>query len=173
MAQFQYKARDGQGRLSSGTVAAPSASQAGVILRGQGMFVIAVQEAVDKAAKASRSKPKPQAAPQSISTSVDKPADDDDEWQPTVGRQKIRRTDVITFAHQLAVMVDTGVSLSEALSCCADQSESEGFKKVMYGHLYRTTPIRMTTTFVMEKKWVVPKWMYPKDYFPPYLSGAG
>lgn len=132
MAQFQYKARDGQGRLNEGTVAAPSASQAGAILRGQGMFVIAVQEAVGKAAKAVRpastSKPnkpsKPAAKPLGKDT-------DDDEWQPSVGRQKIRRQDVITFAHQLAVMVDTGVSISEALSCCADQSESDGFKKVL------------------------------------------
>ena len=128
MAQFQYKARDGQGRLSEGTVAAPSASQAGAILRGQGMFVIGVQEAVGKAVKAAR--------PSKAQTST-KPAakartgDDDDDWEPTVGRQKIRRQDVITFAHQLAVMVDTGVAISEALSCCADQSESDGFRKVL------------------------------------------
>lgn len=128
MAQFQYKARDGQGRLSEGTVAAPSASQAGAILRGQGMFVIGVQEAVGKAVKAAR--------PNKAQTST-KPAakartgDDDDDWEPTVGRQKIRRQDVITFAHQLAVMVDTGVAISEALSCCADQSESDGFRKVL------------------------------------------
>lgn len=38
---------------------------------------------------------------------------------------------MITFAHQLAVMVDTGVSISEALSCCAEQSESAGFKRVL------------------------------------------
>jgi len=131
MAQFQYKARDGQGRLSTGTVAAPSASQAGAILRGQGMFVIAVQEAIGKAAKAARgNSPKPNNPAKPSSLTIDK-AGDDDEWEPTVGRQKIRRTDVITFAHQLAVMVETGVSISEALSCCADQSESEGFKKVL------------------------------------------
>lgn len=131
MAQFQYKARDGQGRLSTGTVAAPSASQAGTILRGQGMFVIAVQEAVGKAAKAVRPKsPKPQNPAQLSAATIDKAGDDDD-WEPTVGRQKIRRSDVITFAHQLAVMVETGVSISEALSCCADQSESEGFRKVL------------------------------------------
>lgn len=134
MAQFQYKARDGQGRLSTGTVAAPSASQAGAILRGQGMFVIAVQEAVGKAVHAARpsasTKPNHPAAAKSIDKRV-AANDDDDDWEPTVGRQKIRRQDVITFAHQLAVMVDTGVSISEALSCCADQSESEGFKKVL------------------------------------------
>lgn len=50
MAQFHYKARDGQGRLNTGTVAAPSASQAGAVLRGQGMFVVAIQEAIGQSA---------------------------------------------------------------------------------------------------------------------------
>ncbi|MGB0767334.1 MAG: type II secretion system F family protein [Phycisphaeraceae bacterium] len=132
MAQFQYKARDGQGRLNTGTVAAPSASQAGAILRGQGMFVIAVQEAAGQAAKAAKAVKAASAKAQapSVAATIDRSADDE-EWEPTVGRQKIRRQDVITFAHQLAVMVETGVSISEALSCCADQSESEGFKKVL------------------------------------------
>ncbi|MEM6504408.1 MAG: type II secretion system F family protein [Planctomycetota bacterium] len=131
MAQFQYKARDGHGRLNEGTVAATTASQAGAILRGQGMFVVAVQEAVGRAAKAARPAPAPKNPTRPMSRTIDKAKDDDDDWEPTVGRQKIRRQDVITFAHQLAVMVDTGVSISEALSCCADQSESEGFKKVL------------------------------------------
>ena len=128
MAQFQYKARDGQGRLSEGTVAAPSASQAGAILRGQGMFVIGVQEAVGKAVKAARHN---KAQTSTKPAAKARTGDDDDDWEPTVGRQKIRRQDVITFAHQLAVMVDTGVAISEALSCCADQSESDGFRKVL------------------------------------------
>jgi len=137
MAQFTYKARDGQGRLNEGTLAAPSASQAGAILRGQGMFVIAIKEALGRAAK-----PVPTAKPSSAKTDTAKAAPKrqgaandtslaDDNWQPTVGRQKIRRQDVITFSHQLAVMVDTGVSISEALSCCAEQSESGWFRKVL------------------------------------------
>lgn len=130
MAQYQYKARDGQGRLSEGTVAAPSATQAGAILRGQGMFVIAIQEALGRAAAPKRPA-RNSAPPDSSARARPTPAEDGDDWEPTVGRQKIRRQDVITFAHQLAVMVDTGVSISEALSCCADQSESEGFKKVL------------------------------------------
>ena len=135
MPQFQYKARDGQGRLNTGTLAAPSASQAGAMLRGQGMFVIAINEALNKAVKAAA---KPAAKPaKSKAQATTKPRGktiddaDDDEWEPVVGRQKIRRQDVITFAHQLAVMVETGVSISEALSCCAEQSESEGFKRVL------------------------------------------
>ena len=127
MAQFQYKARDGQGKLNTGTVAAPTATQAGAVLRGQGMFVIAIQEAIGKAANSASSR---SVAKRGASAIKSNHAGDDD-WEPTVGRQKIRRQDVITFAHQLAVMVDTGVSISEALSCCAEQSESGGFKKVL------------------------------------------
>lgn len=132
MAQFKYKARDGHGRLNEGTIVAPTASQAGAILRGQGMFVVAVQEALGKAVKTAAKKNKantsPNRPPHVFQTDT---SNDDDEWQPTVGRQQIRQQDVITFAHQLAVMVDTGVSISEALHCCAEQSESEGFKKVL------------------------------------------
>lgn len=140
MAQFHYKARDGQGRLSTGTVAAPSASQAGAVLRGQGMFVVAIQEAIGQSAgkpeKARQAQPtakapRDRAANTAAHPALRAPASEQDDWQPTTGRQKIRRQDVITFAHQLAVMVDTGVSISEALSCCAEQSESAGFKRVL------------------------------------------
>lgn len=134
MAQFQYKARDGRGQLNTGTIAAPNASQAGAILRGQGMFVVAIQQAAGKAAKAARSVSQPKAsshAPSKPAPKAIRQDADDDDWEPSVGRQKIRRQDVITFSHQLAVMVDTGVSISEALSCCADQSESDGFKMVL------------------------------------------
>ncbi len=137
MPQFQYKARDGQGRLSTGMVAAPTPSQAGAILRGQGMFVVAIQEAIGKAAAAAAATASRPARSQSQDISkprarpIDKAVDDEDEWEPVVGRQKIRRQDVITFAHQLAVMVETGVSISEALSCCSEQSESAGFKRVL------------------------------------------
>ena len=129
MAQFQYKARDGQGKLNTGTVAAPSASQAGAILRGQGMFVVAIQEAIGKAVKPKN--PRQRAVRKTVQSGKTGLADDEDDWEPTTGRQKIRRQDVITFAHQLSVMVETGVAISEALTCCADQSESEGFKRVL------------------------------------------
>jgi len=128
MAQYQYKARDGQGRLNTGNVAAPSASQAGAILRGQGMFVIALEEAIGKAAAATKSR-RPAATSKPKSKAIDH--DDDDDWEPVVGRQKIRSNDVISFSHQLAVMVDTGVAISEALTCCAEQTESEGFRRVL------------------------------------------
>lgn len=131
MAQYQYKARDGQGRLSTGTLAAPTASQAGAILRGQGMFVVAIQEALGKAATPRPSKSDKTYVKSSALVAAANLAKDDDEWEPTVGRQKIRKQDVIMFAHQLAVMVDTGVSISEALSCTAEQTESVRFKQVL------------------------------------------
>ena len=53
------------------------------------------------------------------------------------------------------------------------EHDTFGFKKVMYGYLHHAKPIRLTTIFSGVKKWVVPRWLHPKDMFPPYLSGAG
>lgn len=102
MPQFQYKTRDSKGDTATGTIAAETAEEAGAKLRAQGQFVITLDESHDA-----------------------------DDWQPKTGRQRIKRQDVITFSHQLSVMVDTGVPISDALSCCAEQSECEGFKVVL------------------------------------------
>lgn len=34
-------------------------------------------------------------------------------------------------------------------------------------------PIRWASVFNFEKKWICPAWMYGKDVFPNYISGAG
>ncbi|MFI4859727.1 MAG: type II secretion system F family protein [Phycisphaerales bacterium JB063] len=103
MPQFTYKARDNQGEITTGTLEAPTAEEAGNRLRSQGRFIVTLDEA----------------------------GASDDDWQPKTGRQRIRKQDVITFSHQLSVMVDTGVPISEALQCCADQSDCAGFKVVL------------------------------------------
>ena len=103
MPQFNYKARDNKGETLTGMIEATTAEEAGNRLRAQGRFIIALTEASAK----------------------------EDEWKPKTGRQRIKKQDVITFSHQLSVMVDTGVSISEALQCCADQSDCEGFKVVL------------------------------------------
>lgn len=105
MASFKYKARDGRGELITGVLNAPSIEDAGRMLRGDGKFVVKLERARDAAA----------ATPQA--------------GKSTGG--KIRRAEVITFAHQLAVMVDTGVPISEALECVAQQSENETFRAVL------------------------------------------
>ena len=103
MPQFKYQTRDSGGNTDSGLIAAATAEEAGSKLRSQGQFVITLDEAHDT----------------------------EDDWKPTTGRQRIRKQDVITFSHQLSVMVDTGVPISDALSCCAEQADSEGFRAVL------------------------------------------
>ena len=48
-----------------------------------------------------------------------------------VRARKIRRDDVIFFANQLAILVDTGVPLAEALDGIAQQSDHAGLKAVI------------------------------------------
>ncbi len=104
MASFKYKARDGRGELVTGVLSAASVEEAGRLLRGDGKFIVKIEKTKD----------------------------------PTTNTQstgningKIKRAEVITFAHQLAVMVDTGVPISEALECVAQQSDNEAFRAVL------------------------------------------
>lgn len=53
----------------------------------------------------------------------------EDAYQPRPKR--IRRDDVIFFANELAVMVDTGVPLADALDSIADQTEHTGMQEVL------------------------------------------
>jgi len=51
---------------------------------------------------------------------------------PVVGpRKKIKRDDIIFFANQLAVMVDTGVPLTDALNAIYEQTDHTGLKAVI------------------------------------------
>ena len=47
------------------------------------------------------------------------------------GVRKVRKDDIIFFAAQLAVMVDTGVPLSEALDMIGSQTDHAGLKKLL------------------------------------------
>ncbi|MCJ7778306.1 MAG: type II secretion system F family protein [Sedimentisphaerales bacterium] len=44
---------------------------------------------------------------------------------------KVKRTDLIMFTTELSVMLDSGVVLSDALDCFADQAENETFKTII------------------------------------------
>ncbi|MEZ6190298.1 MAG: type II secretion system F family protein [Phycisphaerales bacterium] len=105
MPSFKYKARDGRGELITGVLNAPNVEEAGRMLRGDGKFVVKIDKAREAASPGA-----------------------------TTGKSsngKIRRAEIITFAHQLAVMVETGVPISEALECVAQQSENETFRAVL------------------------------------------
>lgn len=108
MASFSYKVRDGSGELVTGMIDAVSMAEAGNLLRAQGKFIV-------KLAESTRSRDTTEAA----------------EYVKPAGGSRIKRGHVITFAHQLSVMVDTGVPISEALNCIAEQCESEAFRAVL------------------------------------------
>src|SRR5690606_31296431 len=104
MPRFAYKVRSSNGDLVSGFVNAASIQDAGQTLRAEGKFVVDIA-----------------------------PARDESDPAPAAGTRggRIKRADVITFAHQMAVMIDTGVPMSEALHCIAEQAVNQNFKTVL------------------------------------------
>lgn len=108
MGRFNYKVRDGQGGLATGVVQAITLEEASQLLRGEGKFVVNLEPAPEEAAGKSTAAAASPAA---------------------FGR--VKRAEVITFAHQMAVMIDTGVPISEALHCVATQAANPAFKAVL------------------------------------------
>ena len=105
MARFKYKARDARGGLITGVLNAASVEDAGRLLRSDGKFIVNIDKVKDNTAQS-----------QQTNTA-------------TTGR--VKRSEVITFAHQLAVMVDTGVPISEALECASQQTDNDAFRAVL------------------------------------------
>ncbi len=104
MGQFLYEARDGSGQLTSGSLVAASLAEASRQLRAEGKFPVRIDPAsAGAAAKAS----------------------------PAQSGGRVKRDEVIYFAHQIAVMIDTGVTLGEALETVAEQTTNPAFKSVM------------------------------------------
>lgn len=64
---------------------------------------------------------------------TDNSVNDDAEIQPIQigGNKKVKRDDVIYFAAQLAVMVETGITLPEAIDSIADQTEHPSLQKIL------------------------------------------
>ena len=104
MPQFAYAVRDATGGNSSGVLTASSEAEASRMLRGEGHIILDLRE---------------QAASPVLAHAGD------------LSRKRAKRDDVIFFANQLAVMVDTGVSLPDALDGIAQQTEHDGFRDVL------------------------------------------
>ncbi|MEM1027087.1 MAG: type II secretion system F family protein [Planctomycetota bacterium] len=134
MATYRYKARDARGELTTGLMRAASVVEAGAMLRNENKFVVNMEEVDEAKAEAQQQK------------------------RRKAGR--IKRDDVIAFAHQLAAMIDTGVPLSEALECIAEQCENAAFAEVLeevYGHVQSGGELSMALK------------QYPK-VFPPVMT---
>jgi len=105
MPQFAYRVREKTGEFSTGTLTADTVSDATHSLQSKGKTIISLQEDFGQ-----------------ISS----------EEVPLIGGvKKVKKDDVIFFAAQLAVMVDTGVPLSEALDMIGSQTEHTGLKKLL------------------------------------------
>jgi type IV pilus assembly protein PilC len=100
---YAYTARDNLGAAHQGTMEAESVDQVQQKLRADGKYPVAIRLAHEEAAAVN-------------STSV---------------KTKISRTDVMNLAMQISVMVDTGVTLSEALECAATQTHKPRVKAVI------------------------------------------
>lgn len=115
MARFQFQARDSRGQVASGALVATSLEEASKQLRAQGKFIVKLSESRDAGPSADAT-PAP-------TQSTTKPA--------PRGRGGVKREEVILFAQQLAVMVETGVPISEALECAATQAQTPQFSAVL------------------------------------------
>lgn len=108
MARYTYQARTSHGELTSGSVQAATLDEAGRIVRGEGKFIVKLGLA-------------PADAPG---------GEDGAASRPRTGG-KIKRAEVIFFTHQMSVMIQTGVPLSEALDCAAQQAGNPAFRAVL------------------------------------------
>lgn len=106
MARYQYQARDNQGELASGMVAAASLEEASRLLRGEGKFIVKLSE-------------------------VGEEAEEGEGFSTVNYASRVKRPDVIFFAQQLAVMVETGVPITDALESIVEQSSNPNFKQVI------------------------------------------
>ena len=104
MPTFAYSARDHTGAALSGTLVADSLAQAGTDDPRRG--------------KISHLRSSPPAPPPNP-------------VNPAPRGPRMSRKDLIHISTQLAIMIDTGVTLSEALECIATQSEKPNVKRIV------------------------------------------
>ncbi len=104
MPTFSYTARDDSGVPSTGTMNAASIGEVGRLLRADRKYPISVKPIGDS----------------SVGTISSR-----------AGGIKIARADLIQFSTQLAIMVETGVTLSEALDCLTSQSNKPNIKQLV------------------------------------------
>ena len=106
MPRFDYIARNSSGDSVQGAITATSVADATRTLRADGKFVVKLQEITEAAGDAAVT-------------------------QIKIGGRRIKTDDVVFFASQMAVMVDTGVALTEALGAIIEQTTSPAFKTTL------------------------------------------
>ncbi|MEM7683054.1 MAG: type II secretion system F family protein [Planctomycetota bacterium] len=145
MSAFHYQARDRSGQLTAGNLQAPSLDAAAASLRDQGLFPIDLRPGKGKAAKAAKAAkakhgasgstaPAPAQAhntrPSLSAAGASAEPSQSSSKNKTV-RGRIKRVEVVAFTHQLAVMIDTGVPISDAMDCIVGQTPNPALQSVL------------------------------------------
>jgi type IV pilus assembly protein PilC len=105
VSNFTFTARDSNGSPVSGTLSAASVAEVTQMLRREGKYPTSIQPAGEAVAAGVVAKPQ--------------------------AGIKIPRADVIQISTQLSIMVETGVTLSEALECISLQSDKPKVKALL------------------------------------------
>src|SRR5688500_381725 len=105
MPTYVYLARDKAGQAVNGTVSAETEPEALQIIRAEGKYPVSLRES--------------------------EPGEQFDVSQAPVRGIRITRKDVIQISTQLAVMVETGVPLPEALECIAKQADRPSVRELV------------------------------------------
>jgi type IV pilus assembly protein PilC len=108
MPAYVFTARDTSGNLVSGTLLAESETHAQQALRVDGKYPTSIRLASD-----------------AESEKAGAPAGEEHE------DIKVSRADVIQISHQLSIMIETGVTLSDALDCIAVQCDKPNVKRLV------------------------------------------
>jgi type IV pilus assembly protein PilC len=105
MDQFTYTARDAQGQSVTGSIAALTLDEAARLIRAQGKYPVSIKPGGLKA----------------------------DAPTKTMTRKgiKVSRAEVVQTSTQLSIMLETGVTLVEALECSAMNVEKPQLKKLL------------------------------------------
>jgi len=105
MDQFAYTARDSQGQSVTGVIAALTLDEAARMIRTQGKYPVSIKPHADTGAAA----------------------------KPVMQRKgiKVSRKEIIQVSTQLSIMLETGITLTEALECSAMNVDKPPMKKML------------------------------------------
>ncbi len=109
---FAWKARDIHGRELTGSQVATNEDEVASSLRTQGLFITAID---------------PEPLMQGDTEEVK------DDIMTAIAQRRVKQDDVIAFCQQLAVMLETGVPLSESLEALMNQTKQKEFRDVLNG----------------------------------------
>ena len=124
MSQFSYRARTPQGELLEGIVQAASLDEAGRQLRNEGKFVVALSPAQGgRGGGTARAAGGAEAADAGTGAGVAN-------LSIRLGTG-VRRDEVVSFTHRLALMMETGVPVTEALNSVAEQCANPHLAKIL------------------------------------------